>query len=300
MQSPVTSGGQPPPSSNAAYPAFEGAKVLVSCWNPPTAIRPIVTPAQRGVVRWRRARCSRNRAVAQTDSADRHRRANSFRGTCYREPNRSGAGARRASRRRYAAARFPRAKRSMRAWHAWRTSIRNSTPSPSTCRSRRASRRTRPIAPSPQASRWVRCMACQSRSRKTSIRKAARRPMASSASSTSSPSPTARSSPTGSAPARSSSAAPIRRRSVSGSIRSTTCAGARTVRGRRRIRPAARRAARRRPSPRASRRSRTATTSPARCAFPPTPADSRGSGPRSGVSRRSIRRRRRSARSRRN
>src|SRR6185503_1207452 len=36
--SPSVSSGQPPPCSNAANVAFDGAKVLVSCWKPPTAI----------------------------------------------------------------------------------------------------------------------------------------------------------------------------------------------------------------------------------------------------------------------
>src|SRR3979409_191638 len=38
MSAPDVSGGQPPPSWNGVKSAFDGAKVLVSCWKPPTAI----------------------------------------------------------------------------------------------------------------------------------------------------------------------------------------------------------------------------------------------------------------------
>ena len=149
--------------------------------------------------------------------------------------------------------------------------------------SRSPGARSRRIAPTPRwhaATRWDRCTACRWRSRRTSIRPAAPRPTASWRFATSWPRKTVRSWPTGSPRARSSWAAPTRLASVSDSTPKTTCAASPTIPGPRPTRPADRAAAPRRRWPRASRRSRTATTSRARSAIPRMPAGSWGCGPR--------------------
>tara|TARA_Y100001934_G_scaffold216366_1_gene256632 strand:+ start:240 stop:413 length:174 start_codon:yes stop_codon:yes gene_type:complete len=43
---PEVNGGHAPPALNAAKLAFVGAKVFVSCWNPPTAIVAMVLLAR--------------------------------------------------------------------------------------------------------------------------------------------------------------------------------------------------------------------------------------------------------------